>query len=135
VNRVVADSNILISAFLRGGKPLEVLELARAGQIELAVSNAILDETSRVLREKFAVPDGDVQEFREQILSFAKHVEPTEALDVVPDDKTDNRIVECAVAAGAETIVSGDAHLISLKSFRGISIQRVSEFLSQARSR
>jgi predicted nucleic acid-binding protein len=40
VNRVVADSNILISAFLRGGKPLELLELARVGQIELAGSIA-----------------------------------------------------------------------------------------------
>ena len=44
MKRVTADSNILISAFLRGGKPLELLELARAGQVELGVSDAIFDE-------------------------------------------------------------------------------------------
>jgi hypothetical protein len=57
VNRIVADSNILTSALLRGGKPFELLEFARAGQIELAVSDATLDETGRVLKTKFKVPD------------------------------------------------------------------------------
>ena len=45
MNCVTADSNIYISAFLRGGKPLELLEMARAGQIELAVTEDILNET------------------------------------------------------------------------------------------
>ena len=47
----------------------------------------------------------------------------------------DNPIVECAVAAKADTIVTGDAHLLSLGSFRGIKIQRVAEFLAEGRSR
>ena len=47
-----------------GGKPLELLELARAGQVELAVSDAILDETAGVLKTKFKVPDEDVQDSR-----------------------------------------------------------------------
>ena len=92
MNRVVADSNILISALLWGGKPLELLELARAGEIEVAVSDAILDETARVLKTNFNVPDEDVQEFRQELLGFCKHVVPTESLDVVPSDKTDSRI-------------------------------------------
>jgi uncharacterized protein len=135
VNRVVADSNILISAFLRGGKPLELLELARAGQIELAVSDAILDETARVLKAKFKVPDEDVQEFRRELLGFAKRVTPTETLDVVSGDRTDNRILECAVVAGSEMVVTGDAHLLSLGDFRGIRIQRVADFLASFHAR
>jgi predicted nucleic acid-binding protein len=70
VKRVTADSNILISAFLRAGKPLERLELARAGQFELAVSDAILDETARVLKTKFRVPDEDVRDFGRELLGF-----------------------------------------------------------------
>ena len=135
MKRVTADSNILISAFLRGGKPLELLELARAGQVELAVSDAILDETARVLKTKFKVPDEDVQEFRREMLGFAKHVTPTEALDAVRGDKTDNRILECAVAGGSETVVTGDVHLLSLGSFRGMRIQKVAEFLTAFQSR
>jgi predicted nucleic acid-binding protein len=45
------------------------------------------------------------------------------------------RILECAVAADAEALVSGDTHLLSLVSFRGIPIQRVAEFLSGLQAR
>ncbi len=99
------------------------------------MSDAILDETARVLRTKFKVPDDDVREFRQQLLAFAKHVTPTETLDAVPQDKTDNRILECSVTAGSETIVTGDAHLLSVGGFRGIKIQRVGDFLAAMQSR
>jgi putative PIN family toxin of toxin-antitoxin system len=131
VNRVTADSNILISAFLRGGKSLDLVEFARAGQVELAVSDAILDETARVLNSKFKVPDEDVQAYRQERLGFSKHVTPTETLDAVPADTTDNRVLECAVAASSETIVTGDAHLLSLGAFREIKIERVAAFLAR----
>ncbi len=135
MNRVVADSNILISAFLRGGKPLELLELARARQIELAVSTAILEETARVLAAKFKVPEDDILAFYEERREFTRRVAPTETLDAVPGDETDNKIVECAVAADADTVVTGDAHLLSIGTFRGIRIQRVAEFLASFQTR
>jgi putative PIN family toxin of toxin-antitoxin system len=135
VNRVTADSNIYISAFLRGGKPLELLEMARAGQSELAVTEDILNEIGRVLGTRFRVPGEDVQAFREEILTFAKLVTPGEFLDAVPADPTDNRILECAVAAGSEVIVSGDKHLLGLGNFRGIEIVSVGEFLQHGPSR
>ena len=135
MTRVVADSNILISAFLRGGKPLELLELARAGHIELAVSDAILDETGRVLKIKFKVPDEDVQEFRQEPVGFAKYVSPTETVDAVPADDTDNRILECAIAGGSEMAVTGDAHLLSIGTFREIRIVSVAHFLGELQGR
>jgi putative PIN family toxin of toxin-antitoxin system len=135
VNRVVADSNILISAFLRGGNPLELFELARAGQIELTVSDDILNETSRVLRDKFGVPDADVAEYLQQVTDFAIHVTPIEKLDAVPGDATDNKILEAAVAAKADAVMTGDAHLLSLGEFRGIRIQRVADFLTDLKAR
>ena len=54
-----------------------------------------------------------------------------ETLDVVKDDASDNRIVECAVAAGSDVIVSGDKHLLALGSFRGIEVMTVSDFLQR----
>jgi uncharacterized protein len=53
----------------------------------------------------------------------------------VDADPTDNRILECAVAADAAVIVSGDTHLLALGSFRGIQIQRVGEFLAAFQER
>jgi putative PIN family toxin of toxin-antitoxin system len=129
VNRVTADSNILVSAFLRGGKPLELVELARARSVELASTEDILNETGRVLRTKFGVPAEDVQEYQAEIRSIALVVTPVERLDVVKADPTDNPILECAVAAGSETVVTGDGHLLAIGNFRGIKIQRVSDYL------
>ena len=45
------------------------------------------------------------------------------------------RILECAVAGGSETVVTGDVHLLSLGSFRGMRIQKVAEFLTAFQSR
>jgi hypothetical protein len=39
-------------------------------------------------------------------------------------------VLECAVAAGSDAIVSGDADLLRIRSFRGIRIQKVSDFLA-----
>jgi predicted nucleic acid-binding protein len=54
---------------------------------------------------------------------------------VVKDDPSDNRIVECAVAAGSDVIVSGDKHLLALGSFRGIEVMTVSDFLQRGPGR
>jgi uncharacterized protein len=135
VNRITADSNIYISAYLRGGKPRELLDLARAGHIELAISEDILSETTRVLLTKFRVSPEDIQEFVQEVRGFTKSVSPTETLDAVPDDVSDNRILECAVAGEAEVVVTGDGHLLSLVSFRGIAIMRIADFLQRLTDR
>ena len=68
---------------------------------------------------------------RAEIATFTKRAAPTETLDVVKDDASDNRIVECAVTAGSDVIVSGDKHLLALGSFRGIEVMTVSDFLQR----
>jgi predicted nucleic acid-binding protein len=51
-------------------------------------------------------------------------------------DPSYDRILECAVGAGSDVVVSGDAHLlVSLGEFRGIKIMNVSAFLAQGRGR
>jgi putative PIN family toxin of toxin-antitoxin system len=129
VKQVVADANILVSAVQFGGKPKQLLDLALDGQVDLAISEAIIAETLRVLEDKFDSAPGWLTETDRQLRVFTRLVQPTESFHVIEADPTDDRILECAVAAEAEVIVSGDTHLLSLGSFRGIPIQRVAEFL------
>lgn len=129
MKRVVADTNILVSALQFGGKPKQLLDLAVDGQIELAVSEAIIAEALRVLRDKFERTPEWLAEADRQIRVVARLVEPTESISAIEADPTDDRILECAVAAEPEVIVSGDRHLLDLKSFRGMPIQRVADFL------
>jgi len=131
VQRVTADSNIWVSGLNWRGKPHEFLNLARRGQIQLAISDAILDEFSRILRDKLEWSDERLRDMRAQVATFTERISQTETLDVVKSDASDNRILECAVAAGAEFVVTGDDHLLRLGTFRGIVLVTVADFLAQ----
>jgi uncharacterized protein len=135
VKRVVADTNVLVSAIQFGGKPQQLLDLAVDGHIDLALSEAILDETLRVLRDKFHRTSDDLRESDRQLRVVGRIVTPTERINAIDADPSDDRILECAVAADADVIVSGDTHLLALRTFRGIPIQRVNEFLAASRER
>lgn len=131
MKRVVADTNVLVSALQFGGKPRQLLDLATDGQVDLAISEAIIAETLRVLGDKFHCAPEWVAEADRQLRVITRFVQPTESIQAIEGDPTDDRILECAVAAEAEVIVSGDSHLLNLGSFRGIPIQRVAEFLGR----
>jgi putative PIN family toxin of toxin-antitoxin system len=116
-------------------KPHELLTRARDGKIELAVSDAILDEFSRILHDKFEWSADRLNSMRAEVATFTKRVSSTETVDVVKADPDDNRILECAVAAGSDVIVTGDAHLLQLGTYRGVKITNVADFLGRARDR
>ena len=59
-------------------------------------------------------------------------VTPTEVIDVVKEDPADNRILECARAAGSDFIVTGDKDLLRIRQYAGIQIVSVSDFLDLA---
>ena len=86
MNRVTADTNLYISALLRGGKPRDLLNLARSGKINLAVSEDIVAETLRVLREKFQRSAEELQEDEAYLRRITRLVEPSERVEAVKAD-------------------------------------------------
>jgi len=129
VPRVVADTNIYVSALNFSGTADEVLALGRAGLVEIYVSPAILDEVAGVLTRKFAWSESRLREAKPLIGNFTVLVHPTEAVRVVREDEADNRVLECALAARADTIITGDHHLLRLGQFRGTRIATPRQFL------
>ena len=104
---VTADSNIWISAFNFRGKPYQLIQKAIAGEVQIDISDAIIEEVSRNLRRRFQWSETAVAEARAQMEDIGHKVIPTQILDVVKSDPDDNRIVECAVTAHSDYIVSG----------------------------
>jgi putative PIN family toxin of toxin-antitoxin system len=131
VLRVVADTNVYVSALVFGGKPMEFLERARARQFDLAMSEDIIAEVAHVLRDHFGWEKGRVGDAYDIITGCTRPVEPTERLTVITEDPDDDRILECAVTARAERIVSRDLDLRRLGAFRGIPILTLAEFMRQ----
>jgi putative PIN family toxin of toxin-antitoxin system len=134
VLRVTADSNIYIyiSALQFGGKPLQFLDAARSGAFRLSISNPLMEEILRVLRDKFKWPEEMLEFADARITGFTDRVHPVQILDVVPQDPDDNRVIECAVTAQSHFIVTGDSDLLQLGNYAGIRILKVAEFMELA---
>lgn len=128
--KVVADTNIYISAILFGGKPEKIRELARKKKIELLISEVILAEIAEILKRKFNWPDWQISQTIESSRATTTLVTPRYTLKVIKKHDPDNRILECAVEGKAQYIVSGDKHhLLPLKEYQGIKILSPAEFL------
>src|SRR5271169_843950 len=106
--RVVLDTNVYFSAFThRLGAPFRIWQNAISGRFALLVSPAIMRELARVLRDRAGWQDGEIIAQLKLLARVAQIVSPTTTLNAVPDDETDNRILECALEGNADLIVSG----------------------------
>jgi putative PIN family toxin of toxin-antitoxin system len=122
VLNVVLDTNVYISALTRGGLPLDIFLAAIRGGFKLFISSDILEEVEGVLGRKFGWAPDRVKDALRTVSGAAQLVSPKERLAVIKADDNDNRILECAMAAEAQIIVTGDGHLLGVGTFRRISI-------------
>ena len=128
--RIVVDTNVLISAFLFGGKPEAILEKALAGQIGLVTSRDILNEVEGVLcGKKFRYTAEIARTMTLELEAICEIVTPTRRLTVVKADPYDNMVLECAVEAKVDYVVSGDSHLLKLENFENIPVLSPAQFL------
>jgi putative PIN family toxin of toxin-antitoxin system len=129
--KAVFDTNVVASASFWRGPPFQCLSAWAQGRYEVAVSHALLaeyHETIQELRAEFAgkpfVPWADT------LTESAELVFPLERATGATPDPEDEMVLECALAAEADFIVSGDKrHLLALKAFRGIPILSPADFL------
>jgi len=129
VYRLVLDSNIYISALLWNGNERKLVSSCQEGKYDPIISFYILNEIERVLLKKFNLTTEVVNEYLSEILTFSDLVIPTMKINEIPDDPSDNRILETAVEGMVDYIISGDQHLLNLKQYRDILIIRTSEIL------
>ena len=132
--RLTVDSNIYVSALQFGGIGVRLIGMARSGAIRMDTSEAILAETTGVLRDKFGWDGYRLHFARLDLRKFAHIVVPTQTLNVT-DDPDDNRILECAIAAGSDYIVTYDKDLLRLGEYAGIKIVRAVDFLQRGMAR
>ena len=129
--RVVLDTNVLLSALLFGGNPREILNRTIRGDLKLCISEAILSELGAVLqRPKFGFAAALVNQISMELSSISELANPREKIRLIEADEADNHVLECAVEAHAEYIISGDAHLLELTEFRSIQVVSPQQFLA-----
>lgn len=125
---VVLDTNVLVSALGWKGPEHRIYRACRKGHLRMATSHALLIELGRVLTyPKLGFRNEDVERFLADVCGHAFIVTPTEPVDVARDND-DNRVLECAVAADADWLISGDLDLLELGDFHGIPIIKAGRF-------
>jgi putative PIN family toxin of toxin-antitoxin system len=107
MKRFLLDTNIYISAILFGGKPKEVINLARDKKIEVVISEYILWEIREVLRRKFKFPTDRLNFIEHDILALARLVKSSSRIEIVNEHPADNAILACAVDGKVDAIISG----------------------------
>jgi putative PIN family toxin of toxin-antitoxin system len=128
--RVVADTNILVSALLFGGTSEQVFLAGLRGEIQILSSLPLLKEFEKVLKEKFKLSIHLVREIIEEVREVAEIVDVSSHIKAISNPDEDNRVLECAVDGKADFIVTGDTrHILPLKEYGGIKILSPSEFL------
>lgn len=131
---IVADTNVIISGLLWTGAPHEIFKLAEDKLITIFSSFPIIEETSEVLGRRKFIPrieklNTTREELIESLINAIEIVQPLETVKLINADPDDNQILECALAAPVEFIISGDPHLLMLKRFKNISIITPQKFI------
>lgn len=127
----VIDTNILVS-ILKGSPKLSfIYDAFKKDKFKLAISDELLKEFSAVLyRPHLKIEYHDIKELFRLIKARAVRIKlPFPSIDICRDPE-DNFILEIALEAKADFIVSGDKDLLVLKSFRGIPIITPREFFA-----
>jgi uncharacterized protein len=128
--RVVFDTNVYVSAFaIPGGNAEDAYLHATQGTFELVTSIFILTETAGILRTKFDWSEDKVTQLLQSIGRTATVVKTHPHLHVLQDEP-DNRVLECAVAAQADYLVTGDRHLLALQHHEQTTLISLAEFLA-----
>lgn len=130
--KVVFDTNIFISALLFPGSiPSEILQAIKKSNHELAVNRHILSEIRITLIVKFKISESYAKLITDQIEKVAVSYDRSgKTLKIIKRDDSDNRILECAVAAKADYLVTGDKkHILPLRKIKQTKIVSAKEFI------
>ena len=130
---VVFDASSPVGALLKeGSAPERALLLARSRDV-ICISKSVEDEVrdvfSRPKFRKYLTP-GRAERILELISAAALPIEPAVAVTDCRDPK-DNKYLELALAAGADTIVSSDDDLLALHPRRGVEIISPAEYVAR----
>ena len=129
--KVVFDTNIWISIFMdkrlrdEFSQTKHTLTAYISEDIGLEISKVLQYPQVAQILKKIGMREKDVLLI---LTNNSKKVETKLKLHVINEDPEDNKILECALGAKADIIVSGDKHLLNLSKFKKTRILTPREF-------
>jgi len=137
--RIVLDTNIWISGLLWRGLPWKLLRLAETGQVEICMAPSMLEELERVLTyerlqprlRQLGLSPEELAAYVMDVVMLFELPPLSQDVPLVIVDPDDDVFIQCALAAEARYIISGDSHLLDLKQYAHICILKIREFFEE----
>ena len=127
--KVAFDTNLLVSALVfPGGRADIALRRIIEERDQPLLSKPILDELLGILARKFSRDGEELAHVAVFLSELSANVKPRRKFAVLADEP-DNRILECAIAGGADAIVTGDKAILALKAFRKVKLLSLRAYL------
>lgn len=126
--KVFFDTNVWIAEALLGEEAGRLIDATAKAAWRIFSSAHVLAETERVLEERLGCSRRLAVLTRKHIQRRAAIVEPSASRHRVPGDPADSPILQAALAAGVDFLVSNDAHLINLSPYESVRIVTMSEY-------
>ncbi len=128
--KVVLDTNILVSAWLWEGNESKIVELIENGLVIGYTSLQLIQEFEKVMSyPKFRLSEEEIASAIGYYQIILRTIEPKIVVNIICDDTADNRVLDCALSAKVNAIITGDKHLLELGKFKNITILTSTEFL------
>ena len=137
--RVLLDTNQLVSSLLSSrGLQKGLIDAWRNRDFVLVLAPGQVEEVGEVLSrpkiaKKYAIPAADREEFLDLLRSEGIPL-PSAARPGVCRDPDDDILLGCAAAGGADYLVTGDEDLLSVRTFKDVTVVSARIFLSVLRS-
>ncbi|MBO3767773.1 MAG: putative toxin-antitoxin system toxin component, PIN family [Candidatus Brockarchaeota archaeon] len=128
--KVVLDTNILVSAWLWEGNESKIVEMIENGLVVGYTSPQLIQEFEKVMNyPKFRLSEEEIANAIGYYQIILRTIEPKIVVNIIRNDPADNRVLDCALSAKANAIITGDKHLLALEKFKNIRIVTSTEFL------
>ncbi|MEW6409083.1 MAG: putative toxin-antitoxin system toxin component, PIN family [Nitrospirota bacterium] len=128
MHKVVIDTNVFISGIIqKSGFPYKIVKSWEKGNLIFITSRLMIEETIKVLnypkiKKKYGLDADEIKQTALNLLRYSVLIDNPPALDVIKEDAEDNKVLSTAIEGKADYIVSGDSHLLDLKSYKDIKI-------------
>ena len=131
MRRIVLDTNCLLQSLPSKSPYHKIWTDVLCGKISLCVNTEILDEYEEILSQKInsEVATNVVEAIAR--LHTTVYQEIYVHFNLIRDDADDNKFADCAVASGAEFIVTNDKHYNVLKRtpWPDVNVLNIKEFI------
>ncbi len=128
--RIIIDTNVLISAAFRGGKPkIAIAYVLASSSFKWIASSEIIKEYKEVLnRPKLQLSQITKREWLELIDLAVIPIDVNLTIDF-PRDRKDAKFLACAISSGADYLITGDQDFQDVPDLGVTKVVTVSQFL------